>query len=96
MTWNETKHNLIECNELKCDQTGWDVANEQKEKAEDSHCCDAIGQHVIVSEVQAWNPAYVKALVLRDSVGGKGEAQEARARELSKVGTDGKRRHPLT
>lgn len=74
---------------------GWNVANEQKEKAEDSHCCDAIGQHVIVSEVQAWNPTYVRAVVLRDLVAGKGEAQEKRARELSKVGTDGKRRPPF-
>lgn len=72
------------------DGMGWDAVIEQKEKAEDSNCCDAIGQHVIVSEVQAWNLTYVKALVLRDFVGEKGDAQEERARELSKFGTDGK------
>ena len=61
----------------------------QKE-AEDGHCCDAVGQHVLASEVQAWSLSYVRALVLQEP--GKGEAQEERARELSRVGTDGEQR----
>lgn len=62
---------------LGCTKSGHEVTD----------CCDAKGQAILTSEV-GWKTDYIAGLVVGHS--GIGAAQEARARELSRRGTDGK------
>lgn len=62
-----------------------DTVKDQSKEATD--CCDAKGHAVLASDV-AWKPEYVTGLVVRKP--GVGDAQEERAKELSRRGIDGK------